>query len=150
MPVKAPAKFVLAVTTVPVIAKADDPPMTAPSIVPPLISAVASVARPVVVAVVNVLDVAELAPIIVPSIAPPLMSTVVSVDVPVAAKAVNVPAAAELPPIVTPSIVPALMSAVSATRLSMLAVPSINKSLNCKLDVPRSMSLLVTGTTEPS
>ena len=37
---------------------------------------------------------------------------------------VNAPDEAELAPIVAPSIVPALISAVSATKASMLAVPS--------------------------
>ena len=40
-------------------------------------------------------------------------------------KSVKVTAPAVVPPIVTPSIVPPLMSAVSATKLSMLAVPSM-------------------------
>ena len=185
----------------------------------PVTSPVTGPTRDVPVIVVPVIAAAEPAPIIVPSILPPLISTVVSVDVPVAVKEVNVPAAALAPPITAPSTVPPLMSAVSATRASMLAVPSmyklrhseptapksyvssaegssgeatsavivtvslaalprvalpftvrlpvttalastcsastvavpsINKSLNCKLDVPRSMSLLVTGTTAPS
>ena len=35
-------------------------------------------------------------------------------------------------------------------RASTLAVPSINKSLNSKLDVPKSISLSVIGTIAPS
>ena len=42
-------------------------------------------------------------------------------------RVVTVAAAADAAPIVVPSIEPALMSAVSAIRLSMLAVPSINR-----------------------
>ena len=52
--------------------------------------------------------------------------------------------------IAVPSIVPALISAVSATKASMLAVPSRYKSLNSREAVPRSMSLSVTGTIAPS
>ena len=63
---------------------------------------------------------------------------------------VPVIAAALEPPIIAPSTVPPFMSAVSATRLSILAVPSMNKSLNSKLDVPKSMSLSVIGTMAPS
>ena len=44
---------------------------------------------------------------------------------------VPVIAAALEPPIIDPSTVPPLMSAVSATKLSMFAVPSINKFLHC-------------------
>ena len=63
---------------------------------------------------------------------------------------VNAPAAGVVPPTAVLSIVPALMSAVSATRLSMLAVPSMYRSLNSRELVPRSMSLSVTGTIAPS
>ena len=45
-------------------------------------------------------------------------------------KSVNVPAPAEAPPIVTPSTVPPFISAVSATKESICAVPSMNKSWN--------------------
>lgn len=45
------------------------------------------------------------------------------------------------------AVIVALSSTVS---VSIVAVPSINKSLNSKLDVPRSMSLSVTGTITPS
>ena len=62
----------------------------------------------------------------------------VSVDVPVAANVVNVPAPALEPPIVTPSSVPPLMSAVSATRLSILAVPSMYRSFHSESDAPKS------------
>ena len=50
-------------------------------------------------------------------------------------------------PIAVLSIVPALMSAVSALKLSMLAVPSIYKSLYCSELVPRSMVLFCAGVT---
>jgi len=63
---------------------------------------------------------------------------------------VTVAAAGVVAPMMVLSIVPALMSAVSATRLSMLAVPSIYRSLNSNELVPRSMSLSVTGTIAPS
>jgi hypothetical protein len=63
---------------------------------------------------------------------------------------VPVIAPAEVPPIVTPSIVPPFMSIVSATRLSILAVPFKYKSLNCKAFVPKSISLSVVGTIAPS
>ena len=43
-------------------------------------------------------------------------------------RVVTVAAAADAAPMVVPSIEPALMSAVSAIRLSMLAVPSMNRS----------------------
>jgi hypothetical protein len=66
-----------------------------------------------------------------------------------AVKVVNVPAAGVVPPIVA-STVPALISAVSATKLSMFAVPSIYKSLNSNKEVPKSISLSVTGTIAPS
>ena len=51
---------------------------------------------------------------------------------------VNVPAAALAPPIIAPSTVPPLMSAVSATKLSMFAVPSINKSSHSAPEAPKS------------
>jgi len=38
----------------------------------------------------------------------------------------------------------------SATKLSMFAVPSINKSLNSREEVPKSISLSVIGTIAPS
>ena len=59
---------------------------------------------------------------------------------------VPVMAPADAAPIVTPSIVPPLISAVSAISASMLAVPSINRSLNSVPDAPKSISLSVTGT----
>ena len=62
----------------------------------------------------------------------------VAVIMPVAVIAVPVIAAALEPPITAPSIVPPLMSAVSATRLSMFAVPSIYKSFHSEPDAPKS------------
>jgi len=50
--------------------------------------------------------------------------------------AVPVIAAALAPPITAPSIVPPLISAVSATRLSILAVPSMNKSFHSLDELP--------------
>ena len=56
---------------------------------------------------------------------------------------VNVAAAGVVAPMIVLSIVPALISAVSATRESILAVPSIYRSLNSAPDAPRSISLSV-------
>ena len=50
---------------------------------------------------------------------------------------------------VTPS-VPATVAFTSTSSVSIWAVPSRNKSLNSKEDVPRSISLSVTGTIAPS
>ena len=58
--------------------------------------------------------------------------------------------ATEAPPITTPSTVPPLISAVSATRESILAVPSKYKSLNSAEPVPKSISLSAEGTIAPS
>ena len=52
--------------------------------------------------------------------------------------AVPVIAAALYPPIIAPSIVPPLISAVSATKLSMLAVPSKYKSFHSEPEAPIS------------
>ena len=52
--------------------------------------------------------------------------------------AVPVIAAALEPPIIAPSIVPPLISAVSATKLSMLAVPSKYKSFHSEPEAPIS------------
>ena len=68
--------------------------------------------------------------------------------VPVSTVPVTAPALE--PPIVTPSIVPPLISAVSATKASVVTVPSKKASLNSKELVPKSMSLSVTGTIAPS
>ena len=69
---------------------------------------------------------------------PALISTVASVAVPEAFKEVNVPAAALAPPITAPSTVPPLMSAVSATRASMLAVPSTYRLRHSEPTAPKS------------
>lgn len=58
--------------------------------------------------------------------------------------------ATALLPIVTPSIEPPLTSAVSATKASVVTVPSKNASLNSKDEVPKSTSLSVTGLKAPS
>ena len=63
--------------------------------------------------------------------------------------AVPVIAAALLPPIIAPSTVPPLISAVSATKASVVTVPSKNASLNSNELVPRSMSSSTEGTIEP-
>ena len=47
---------------------------------------------------------------------------------------------------VTPN-VPATVALTSTSKVSIWAVPSINKSLNSKEDVPKSTSLSVTGET---
>ena len=65
----------------------------------------------------------------------------------VAVSVVNVAASAVVPPMTVLSIVPSLISAVSATRLSMLAVPSMYKSLNCNAAVPKLIVFVVLGTT---
>ena len=54
-------------------------------------------------------------------------------------------AAAVVVPMVVLSIVPALMSAVSAIKLSMLAVPSINRSRHSWPVLPKSKALSVAG-----
>ena len=69
---------------------------------------------------------------------------------PVVVTEVNAPVEAELAPIVAPSTVPPLMSAVSATKASVVTVPSKNASLNSNELVPKSISLSVTGTIAPS
>jgi NAD/NADP transhydrogenase alpha subunit len=63
------------------------------------------------------------------------VAEVVTTDAPdtvaeLAESVVAVIAAGVVAPITDPSIVPPLMSAVSATKLSILATPSIYKSLN--------------------
>ena len=73
-----------------------------------------------------------------------------TVTFPEVSTVVKVPAAAVVAPIVTLSSVPPLISAVSATKLSILAVPSMYKSLNSKELDPKSMSLSVTGRIAPS
>ena len=104
---------------------------------------------------------AEAVPIVTPSIDPPSMFAVVTVPksdtvaplrltVPFADILVKSPAALVPLPMTVLSIVPALISAESATKLSMFAVPSRCRSLNCAPEVPRSTSLLVTGATTPS
>ena len=50
---------------------------------------------------------------------------------------------------VTPK-VPATVAFTSTSKVSTCAVPSKNKSLNSKEDVPKSISLFVTGTIAPS
>ena len=61
----------------------------------------------------------------------PVISPVTSpVIVPDASIVVNVPAAAKLAPMIALSMLPPLMSAVSAIRLSIFAIPSMNKSLH--------------------
>ena len=61
-------------------------------------------------------------------------------------RSVNTPVDAELAPIVAPSIVPPLISAVSATKESICAVPSMNRSCHSLSDVPRSLAPSVSGT----
>ena len=51
--------------------------------------------------------------------------------------------------IVAPSIVPPLMSAVSATKLSIFAVPSMYKLFHSKLDAPKSPPASEKGTISP-
>ena len=58
----------------------------------------------------------------------------------------------KLPPAVNeviPSTVPPLISAVSATKLSIFAVPSIYKSFHSKVDEPKSDPLSAFGTIFP-
>ena len=64
-------------------------PMAVPSIVPPFMSTVASVACPDVVTVVKAPEDFTALPIVVPSIAPPFISTVVNVANPDEDKVVN-------------------------------------------------------------
>ena len=117
--------------SVKVTAPALVPPIVTPSIVPPLISVVvntelANVTTPVVLAI-EPAEVPSLAFKLVTSML--VVSTVVALTVvmlPVVAVAVvKLPATAVVPPMTVLSIVPALISAVSATRLSMFAVPSM-------------------------
>ena len=104
---------------------------------------------------------AEFVPMVTPSIDPPLMSAVVTeprllrvapvkLTVPFAERLVKSAVALVVPPMSVPSIEPALISTVSATRLSMLAVPSRCRSLNCLLVEPRSTSSSVVGSITPS
>ena len=62
---------------------------------------------------------------------------------------VPVIAAALEPPIIAPSTVPPFMSAVSATKASVVTVPSKKASLNSTELVPKSISLSVEGTIAP-
>ena len=78
-PVRPPTKPTVAVTVVPVTACAEDPPITAPSIVPALISAEAIVAAVLTVRLVTVAAAAVEAPITTLSNVPPLMSALVTV-----------------------------------------------------------------------
>ena len=63
--------------------------------------------------------------------AEPITKLVPVIVVPVIAAALD-------PPIIAPSTVPPFISAVSATKLSMLAVPSINKFLHSCEELPKS------------
>ena len=63
--------------------------------------------------------------------------------------AVPVIAAALEPPIIAPSTVPPFISAVSATKASVVTVPSKKAALNSKELVPKSISLAVEGTIAP-
>ena len=65
-------------------------------------------------------------------------------------RSVNTPVDAELAPIVAPSIVPPLISAVSATKESICAVPSMNKSWNSLSDEPKSIAPSVAGSISAS
>ena len=89
------------VPVVPEIAAGVDPPITAPSIEPPLMSAVVAVRE------LNVPAAGVVPPITVLSTVPALMSAVVAVS------ELNVPAPADEPPMVTPSIVPPSMLVVT-------------------------------------
>ena len=58
---------------------------------------------------------------------------------------------AEVPPSIKLISVPVAVIAVpSKLRVSIFAVPSINKSLNSREEVPKSISLSVMGTIAPS
>ena len=97
-----------------------------------------TVRLPVTVAPV---EVKATAPIV---LAEPTMVRLVAVIV------VKAPAAGVVAPMVALSIVPPLISAVSATSASMLAVPSINRSLNSNAVEPMLMSSSVKGRMAPS
>ena len=124
-PVTAPEN----VPVVPEIAAVEDPPITVPSIDPPLISAVVAVNE------LNVPAAAELAPIVAPSIAPPLMSTLPDVNDVLAVKLVNVPAAGVAPPITELSTVP-------PSRLAVVIVPRLLTVAPLKLTVPEAVRLV--------
>ena len=97
----------LAVKFVKVPAAAEAAPITAPSIEPPLMSAVVTVPKfaqvPVTVVAFASVTAAELIVVVSPEASP-------SVVLPVDAKVVNVPAPGVDPPIVVPSIAPPSMS----------------------------------------
>ena len=132
-------------------------PTVAPSIVPPLISAVAATKDVLALSVVNVPATGVAEPITALSIAPEFRSTDVivvvptSVDVPVTLRLlfsvalVNVAVVGVLAPMIVPSILPALISTVAR-----VAVPCKCKSLNLAEVEPKSMSLVVTGSIAPS
>ena len=108
------------------------------------------------------LVIGELTPSVTPSIVPPSILAVVTVprfEIVAAAKEIapeavrfvevteeNCPEVWTAPPITVPSIEPPLISAVSATRLSMFAVPSMYKSFHSLDELPRSLALSEDGT----
>ena len=179
-----PITKLVPVMAVPVMAAALEPPMIAPSTVPPFMSAV-SATRLSIFAVPSMykflhscvelpksyvlsssgmmcestsapkttLSAAES-----PNVSVPPLKVVVPVTVrlpptstlPVVVTVVNAPVEAELAPMVAPSTVPPFISAVSATKASVVTVPSKYASLNSTELVPKSMSLSVTGTIAPS
>ena len=65
---------------------------------------------------------------------------------PLAVRVVNAPEEGVVAPTVALSIVPALMSAVSATKLSMFAVPSMKRLFHSLDAEPRSCAASVAGT----
>ena len=123
---KVPCPVVLTVVKLP--AAGVVAPITVLSILPALISTVARVAVPVAV-IPGAHTVSEkvetpVTPRVPDSVVFPVTPSVPpTVALPEASIVVKSAAAGVVAPIVVPSIVPPLMSAVSATRLSMFAVP---------------------------
>ena len=138
----------VAVRSVTVAGEADEAPIVVPSIAPALMSTVARVAVPVALSVVNEPAPAVVPPMVTLSIAPELMSTeVITPVVILAVLRVVVPVTPNVLPIVN---VPATAPLISTSSVSMCAVPSKYKSLNSKPDVPKSISLVITGIIAPS
>ena len=109
-------------------------PVTAPVTGPVCVPAVSPVTSPVTFPV----KLPVTFPVTLPVTAPVTSPVRLPVIPLLAPNVVKLPAAATVPPIVVLSIVPPLMSAVSATKLSMLAVPSICKSRHSFPTAPRS------------
>ena len=137
----------VAANVVKVPAPAELPPIVTPSIEPPSISAVPAT-RASILAVPSIYRLRHSEPT-----APKSYVSSAEGNRGEATSAVTVTVSlAAFPSVVFPFTVrfPVRVELVSTCNTSIVAVPSRYKSLNCRLDVPKSISLVVTGTIAPS